>query len=431
MAICSIVGFLDLFLTFTCNPYWPEVQWFVSALKLIAQDRPDIAGGMFFLYGYGGTGKTFMWKTLASALRSKGDIVLTVASSGIASLLLPNDRTAHSKFSIHVPTLENSTCNIHQALDKTLNDIMRMYNSDNAPFGGKVVVFGGNLRKILPIIPRGSRSDIMHATKNASYLWDYCTVLKLTKKIKSFSQWLIDVGDGKQGKGHDGCYGIELPYDFLITNFTDSIKAIVSHTYPDIQKKYKDEKFLKSKAILAATNEFIDHINDYILNIIPGEEKEYFNCDSIDITDVAATECYEAVTPEFLHSLKISRIPNHIIRLKTNTHIMLIQNLDQAEGLCNETRLIISRMTNHVIEMTRRQFLFIVSYAMIINKSQGQSLQFVGLYLPQPVFSHGQLYVAFLRVQSKSGLKILIHDKEGKPLNITTNVVLKEVLQNL
>ena len=72
------------------------------------------AGGMFFLYGYGGTGKTFMWKTLASALRSKGDIVLTVASSGIASLLLPNDRTAHSKFSIHVPTLENSTCNIHQ-----------------------------------------------------------------------------------------------------------------------------------------------------------------------------------------------------------------------------------------------------------------------------------------------------------------------------
>jgi len=68
---------------------------------------------------------------------------------------------------------------------------------------------------------------------------------------------------------------------------------------------------------------------------------------------------------------------------------------------------------------------------MIINKSQGQSLQFVGLYLPQPVFSHGQLYMEFLRVQSKSGLKILIHDKEGKPLNITTNVVLKEVLQNL
>ena len=55
-----------------------------------------------------------MWKTLASALHSKGDIVLIVASSGIASLLLPNGRTTYSKFAIHMPTLENSTYNIHQ-----------------------------------------------------------------------------------------------------------------------------------------------------------------------------------------------------------------------------------------------------------------------------------------------------------------------------
>ncbi|XP_076935912.1 uncharacterized protein LOC143602806 [Bidens hawaiensis] len=54
-------------------------------------------GGVFFVYGYGGTGKTFMWKTLASSLRSKGLIVLTVASSGIASLLLAGGRTAHSR----------------------------------------------------------------------------------------------------------------------------------------------------------------------------------------------------------------------------------------------------------------------------------------------------------------------------------------------
>jgi len=82
-------------------------------------------------------------------------------------------------------------------------------------------------------------------------------------------------------------------------------------------------------------------------------------------------------------------------------------------------------------KMTRRQIPLIVSYAMTINKSQGQSLQCVGLYLPQPVLSHGQLYVTFSRVQSKTRLKILIHDKEGKPLNTTTNVVFKEVLQNM
>jgi ATP-dependent DNA helicase PIF1 len=82
-------------------------------------------------------------------------------------------------------------------------------------------------------------------------------------------------------------------------------------------------------------------------------------------------------------------------------------------------------------KMTRRQFPIIVSYAMTINKSQGQSLDRVGLYLPKLVFSHGQLYVAMSRVKSKQGLKILIHDDNNKPSDTTTNVVFKEVFQNI
>ncbi|XP_057747695.1 uncharacterized protein LOC130966889 [Arachis stenosperma] len=71
-------------------------------------------GGVFFLYGYRGTGKTFVWKTLASALRSRSQVVLTVASSGIASLLLPGGRTTHSHFAIPLNLDEFSTCNISQ-----------------------------------------------------------------------------------------------------------------------------------------------------------------------------------------------------------------------------------------------------------------------------------------------------------------------------
>lgn len=187
----------------------------------------------------------------------------------------------------------------------------------------------------------------------------------------------------------------------------------------------------------------------------------YLSSDSIDQLEANANEAFEEFTPEFLSSLTASGLPNHKIKLKVGTPIMLLRNLDQLEGLCNGTRLIVTRLANHVLEakvvygknigsiiyipqisislsqspwpfkLIRRQYPIIVSYAMTINKSQGQSLDYVGLYLPRPVFSHGQLYVAVSRVKSKQGLKILIHDDERQPLNTTTNVVFKEVFQNL
>lgn len=81
--------------------------------------------------------------------------------------------------------------------------------------------------------------------------------------------------------------------------------------------------------------------------------------------------------------------------------------------------------------MRRRQLPLAVCFAMTINKSQGQSLARVGIFLPRPCFSHGQLYVAISRVTSKSGLKILIVDEDGKPQKQTKNVVFKEVFKNL
>ncbi|KAJ0458345.1 putative DNA helicase [Helianthus annuus] len=124
---------------------------------------------------------------------------------------------------------------------------------------------------------------------------------------------------------------------------------------------------------------------------------------------------------------------------------MLLRNIDQQNGLCNGTRLQITFLGKRVIKAevisdgnigTRvfiprinmipldkkipfqfqcRQFPFSVCFAMIINKSQGQSLSRVGLYLKDPVFTHGQLYVTLSRVKTREGVKILIFDDEGKP----------------
>jgi len=79
----------------------------------------------------------------------------------------------------------------------------------------------------------------------------------------------------------------------------------------------------------------------------------------------------------------------------------------------------------------RRQFPILVCFAMTINKRQGQSLKQVGIYLPLPVFSHGELYVAVLRVTSRNELKFFLTNENGDCINTTTNVVYKEIFQNM
>ena len=70
-----------------------------------------------------------------------------------------------------------------------------------------------------------------------------------------------------------------------------------------------------------------------------------------------------------------------------------------------------------------------LAFALTINKAQGQTLQYMGLYLPRPVFSHGQLYVALSRVGSKERITIMVLG--GKALGVegvhTKNVVYREV----
>ena len=152
------------------------------------------ANGCFFVDGPGGTGKTFLYNTLLATIRSSGEIAVAVASSGIAALLIMGGRTAHSRFKIPLKLNESSTCSISrnskeaqliiqaklfvwdeapmihkfafEALDRTFRDITQV----DKPFGGKIFVFGGDFRQVLPVIPRASRAEVVSASLSRSYL---------------------------------------------------------------------------------------------------------------------------------------------------------------------------------------------------------------------------------------------------------------------
>ncbi|XP_052619873.1 uncharacterized protein LOC111878714 [Lactuca sativa] len=458
----------------------------------------DNKGGVFFVYGYGGTGKTFLWKTLSTAIRSKGQIVLTVASSGIASLLLTGGRTAHSRFGIPLNLTENSICSINrdsdaskllkqtsliiwdeapmvhkhafEALDRTLRDVLSFGNVRNShiPFGGKVIVFGGDFRQILPVVPNGSRQEIVNASLSSSYIWTNCKVLKLTKNMRLtvgkdpseiqqtrlFANWLLDIGEGNVGGSNDGDAVIRIPEDLLITQSSDPIGSLIEFVYPSLLDNLNDPKYFEERSILAPKNEVVQEINDRLLSSFPGEEKEYLSSDSICQTEFLHDQFDESLySPDVLNGLKISGLPNHKLILKVGVPVMLLRNIDQKNGLCNGTRLQVVSLGNRIIETVvltgsnighrvfisrlsltpsdnkipykfkRRQFPLAVCFAMTINKSQGQSLKRVGLFLREPVFSHGQLYVALSRVKSREGLKLLILDKDAT--KITSSLLLR------
>ncbi|KAL7142072.1 hypothetical protein ABFS83_08G098100 [Erythranthe nasuta] len=353
-------------------------------------------GGLFFLYGHGGTGKTFIWKTLSAAIRSKGEIVINVASSGIASLLLSGGRTAHSRFGLPI----NRQCKVMK-----LNKNIRLESSSSSA--------------------------------NAD-------------EIREFADRILRIGNGDAGEINDGDTTIKILDDMLIRNSADPFLDLIEFVYPDLVTNLFTPEYFEGRAILAPTNESVGFMNDHFLSIITGEEKVYFSSDSMCKEELLSDVNAEIYSPEFLNTISCSGIPLHKLTLKRGVPVMLIRNIDQARGLCNGTRLQIINMGKHVLNCRILSgkhvgdMVFIPRMTLVPSNSalpikfqrrqfplMDKTLSHVGLYLPRPVFSHGQLYVALSRVKSRSGINILINSESGDTTNVTNNVVYKEVFQRI
>ncbi|XP_065907872.1 uncharacterized protein [Dysidea avara] len=431
---------------------------------------------LFYLDGPGGSGKTFTYNYLVAELHSRGYKVATATWTGIAATLLIGGRTVHSLFKLPVPLLDTSSCNISptsnyaamlrevslfvvdessmvpvyafDAIDRLLRDI----TGNSKAFGGKVFLWGGDFRQVLPVVRHGHPSAIVENCIKNSTLWPCVAKYQLTTNMRvhqdeaEFCEWLLNLGDGKlpirDSSPFNGC--IQIPGHCV----TDSV----------VKSVFGDE-LIHDRVILCPTNDESLKLNETILNLLPGQPFMYFSYDDIVSDDDNERAQYPI---EFLNSLTPSGIPPHRLTLKVGAVVILLHNMNVHEGLCNGTRLQVCHMHDHSIDaevltgmkvgyrvlipriqlapsdsgmpfvLSRCQFPLRLAYSMTINKAQGQTFAKVGLHMERPCFAHGQLYVALSRARRFADVKVEILGSTRQGTHngdtFTANVVYRQIL---
>ncbi|GJR16421.1 DNA helicase, partial [Tanacetum coccineum] len=258
---------------------------------------------------------------------------------------------------------------------------------------------------------------------------------EITNAVRSNTQRLIFVyGHGGTGKtfiwkavtcdpdetDSENTFNVNMPPELCIPDSDTTLASLIIFIYDQKTLQMPTPKDLQNKVIVCPKNENADMINAHVLSLVNRQQHVYLNLDEAMPHRNDGGETELLYPPEYLNSLNFAGFPPHRLELKVGAPIILLRNLNISGGLCNGTRLIVTQLLNKVIEariitgtrisekvflpriplinrdlqlpfiFKRKQFPIKLCYAMTINKSQGQSLERIGIFLPQPVFAHGQ-----------------------------------------
>jgi hypothetical protein len=314
---------------------------------------------------------------------------------------------------------------------------MQDLRDDERKFGGGTVVFAGDWAQTVPVMHRGREPDIANACLNASPMWRQVERLELkdymrlrrpgltaeqTEEIRVFAEWLKSVG---QGEGRDDKGNIKIPEYIRLISPSERIQTITAHTYADVYSReidVNDEVLLQwfgKRALLTGKNTDVNAVNADMLAAMPGVPRSYKSADCIPHEAESDFTRRDDVGIEYLNNLEFPGIPLLDTQLKVGCPVMLMRNLAPTNGLCNGTRMLITKMGNRVLEakiitgdhrdrivlisrialdcddkelpftLWRLQFPVKLAFALTINKSQGQSLESVGIDLTADAFGHG------------------------------------------
>ena len=299
------------------------------------------------------------------------------------------------------------------------------------------------------MVKGGSRTQKVNATIKSSYLWPYFKRFKLSKNLRAnadaqeFAKFVRNVGRGIPNSDEPEGY-CRLP-ESVCTK-----ESLTEKIFGSLMRN-RDYSKINETAILAALNKTVEDINDEVLDMLEENERIFFAQDTTD------TEHEATVMPDMLNSLRSAGLPPYKMRLKVNAVVMLLRNLNVAEGLCNGTRLQILEIGDRILKVMiltgdkrgdtvlipritvtddqsfpfpihRHQFPVKLAYAITINKAQGQTFKRLGIDITSPVFDHGQLYTALSRAPCWESITVRL--PEDAVNTMVTNIVFEEVLDD-
>jgi ATP-dependent DNA helicase PIF1 len=327
----------------------------VSGYTEIIEHMINRNGRVFFVDDPGGTGKTFLYRCLIATIRSEGLIAVATAMSRIEASITPGGRTAHSVFKIPIKISDGSICKfskqsdmadlLHRAaliiwddvsmtrrqsvetLDWSLQDVIGC----ELPFGGKVMMFGGDFRQVLPVVPRGTMAQIMHATLLRSYIWKYVRKICLTRNMRTQSDpwfWdcLLRIGNGTEDT-FVGDY-VHLHKDIVIEYKDEhSIDHLIDCVFLDLNKNAYSTQYMRERGILCTRNDYVNEINARMIDRFPGKAMVFYSFDSVDDDE------RNNYPQDFLNSITSNGLSSHKLRIQINCPLILLHNLDLRSGL--------------------------------------------------------------------------------------------------
>jgi len=330
-------------------------------------------------------------------------------------------------------------------------------------FENKVVVCFGDFRQIAPVVPNGTRMQIVQASIISSFLWNKFQVRHLTQNLrliglsdttrdtlltdgereflenqKAYADMITKIGEGRwKGSNYiaenkaQGTQTILLPN---VTCITDQ-RAAITFIYPNNFNTYNFAK----RGILAGTNQEVDQWNTLIQALNPqfdSKRQHLLSADVLAEVDDPHGFLQELLTTETLNKFNKVGVPPHDLLLCPGDICIILRNLSKKDAITNNTRVRIISISRFCIQvqtlgsnpkraaiprikfkfrlpfgqsyqLRRTQFPIRLAYCMSFNKSQGQEMDSVLLDLRNPVFTHGHLYVALSRVRDASKVAIL------------------------